>query len=119
MLATAAGISGLLFAAVAVWVRRRFDTEELIAASAAGFVVLGGLVVAFGWTQDDFLYGPALGATFVGIAAAAFTVEQLVTRSIVSEPAREAVIGYVAYVVGAIVGFYVGFLFSLRGLGWG
>lgn len=114
----AAAMSGLLFATLAVRVRRAFAVEELIAASAAACLLLGALIVAVGWSQNDFLYAPPVAAVIAGTAAAAFTVDRLVTASTAADARREMIAGYVAYLAGALIGFYVGFLFSLRGLSW-
>jgi hypothetical protein len=111
-------LAGLSFPALAVWVRRRFDTEEMIAASAGAIVLQGALVVIAGWNRDDFPSAPMFVGMALGTIAAACAVERMVARSTTPAPGFEAAAGFVAFVVGSIVGFYIGFLFSLRGGAW-
>ncbi|HUF27958.1 MAG TPA: hypothetical protein VMM18_13365 [Gemmatimonadaceae bacterium] len=111
-------LGGLAFPALAVWIRRRFDTEELIAASAGGIVLQGALVALAGWNQEHFPGAPFFGAMALGTIATAFAIDRLAGRSTTPDTLLEAVAGYVAFVAGAVIGLTIGFLFMLRGSGW-
>jgi len=63
-------------------------------------------------------YAAFLGAVVGAVSAAAFTVNRVVARSPTPDSRREMVAGFLAYAAGALAGFFVGFLFALRGLGW-
>lgn len=111
-------LGAVLFAALAVRVRRRFDTEELMLASGVFIAVAIAGIVAFGWGKQDFLYGPLIGAVIAGTVAAAVTVNHLVSRSPDTDVMLMHVLTVVAFAVGALPGFLAGFLFFLQGSSW-
>jgi hypothetical protein len=111
-------LCAVAFAAVAVRVRRRFDTEELMLASGIFIAVAIAGIVTFGWGKQDFLYGPLIGATIAGTMAAATTVNHLASRSPDADVPMMHVLAVVAFAVGAILGFLAGFLFFLQGTSW-
>jgi hypothetical protein len=108
----------MLFAALAVRVRRRFDTEELVLASGIFIAVAVIAIIAFGWRKQDFLYGPPIGAMIAGTIAAATTVNHLASRSPHVDDPLMHVLAVVAFAVGAVLGFFGGFFFALQGSSW-
>jgi hypothetical protein len=108
----------VVFAGIAVRVRRHFDTEELILASGIFIAVTIAGIIAFGWGKPDFLYGPLIGAATVGTIAAAAVVNYLVARSPDPDVPIMHVLAVVAFGVGAVLGFFGGFLFFLQGSSW-
>lgn len=103
---------------LSVRIRRRFDTEELIAATAMANVVTIVLIVIAGWNRQDHLFGPPIGATIAGTIAAAFIVDRAARRSGTTDWALVAVLSFLAFAVAGIVGFFIGFVFSLSGSSW-
>lgn len=111
-------LCAVIFAVIAVRVRRRFDTEELILSSGVFIAVAIAGIVAFGWGKQDFLYGPLIGATTAGTLAAAAVVNYLASRPAEPDGPIMHALAVVAFGVGAVLGFFAGFLFFLQGSSW-
>ena len=106
------------FVAVAIRVRRRFDSEEVLLAAAI-FVGLGAAaIVVAGWGKPDFLYGPMFGTLIGGTAAGAGAVNYLASRSPDPDVPLMHALAVMAFGGGANIGFNVGYMFSAMGLGW-
>ena len=92
-------LPGVLFAALAVPVRRRYGVQPL-AMLAIGFAVaLFVLPSVVGWGSVGGL---------VGVAAAAVVIHRRITRAPSGPTVREVAAGTGAYVAGAVMGLFVG-----------
>jgi hypothetical protein len=114
-------VTGFLFAAGAVPVRRRFGTGAHFGLSAgAAVLILGawGAIVMRMPPRDGLGFGifVVLTAAIVATVAGAVTIERLIVSSTIPDPLPEIAGGAAAFVSGSLVGALAGaILASLSG----
>ena len=105
-------VTGIIFAAVAVPVRRRFGTGAHFMLTAGATVCILGAWVALVMREpprDGLGFGVfvAVAAAIAAAVAGAVTIERLVVSSTIPDPMPEIAGGAAAFVCGSLAGAFV------------
>jgi hypothetical protein len=106
-------VTGLIFAAVAVPVRRRFGTgahARFAAGTAACVLAVWGAVIVRAPPRDGVGFGLfiVIAAAITATAVSAIAIERLVASSTIPDVLPEIAAGVVAFVGGAVAGALAG-----------